>query len=341
MFINGFVIIMIGNVPQGLPSTVTACLFIVADNMGKENVFVKKLDIIETLGSCTLICTDKTGTLTQNLMSVANLWSFGSRRDHTEFLSNITAEKANGTLTSQAQSLMDIATLNSRVVLERKDADSELRPNGDATELGLYRFMSECVKARHGVSVEEFRVANPKVHEIPFNSSVKWQVTIHAMKNTGKQLLLLKGAPDVLLGKCSYYLTPEGTVLPIDEKFKKIYTTAYEDFGGNGERVLGFAMRPMKKTVEEELLLDPKYKETLRHDMTGIMGKPTDTKHPITDLVFVGLVTLMDPPRVEVPAAIVECKTAGVKVVMVTGDHPLTAAAIARKIGLITTPTRG
>jgi len=336
VFINGFVTIMISNVPQGLPSTVTACLFIVADTMGSANVFVKKLDVIETLGSCTLICTDKTGTLTQNLMSVANTWSFGNRRTHTEFLTANAEEKSkSATTSSQALQLLEIATLNSRVVLESKDGSAELVPNGDATELGLYRFFTKCVKERYDSTVEAFRQANPKVHEIPFNSSFKWQMTIHAMQRTGKQVLFLKGAPDVLLGKCSSYMAPDGSIQPINEEFRTIYTSAYEDFGGNGERVLGFAMRPMPRTVEEEVALDPKYKETLRTDMIG-----KDTQKPVTDLIFVGLVTLQDPPRDEVPQAIRECHTAGVKVVMVTGDHPLTAAAIARQIGLITKPTR-
>jgi sodium/potassium-transporting ATPase subunit alpha len=223
------------------------------------------------------------------------------------------------------------------VVLESKEGQSELVPNGDATELGLYRFFTKCVRARFDQSVEDFRAANPKVHEIPFNSAFKWQMTVHTMQRTGKQVLFLKGAPDVLLGKCGFYLAPDGSVHPIDEEFRALYTKSYEDFGGNGERVLGFAMRAMAHTVEEELARDPKYKEKLRTDM---IGKPHDTQTPITDLVFVGLVTLQDPPRDEVPQAIRECHTAGVKVVMVTGDHPLTAAAIARKIGLITKPTR-
>ena len=341
VFINGFVTILISNVPQGLPSTVTACLFIVADTMGKANVFVKKLDVIETLGSCTLICTDKTGTLTQNLMTVANLWSFGSRRTADEFVAATTDEakeaKGDASVPSQTQQLMEIATLNSRVALEVKEGSSDLVPNGDATELGLYRFVSTCVKARFNKPVEEYRSANPKVHEIPFNSAFKWQMTIHKMEQTGKQVMFLKGAPDVLLGKCGSYMAKDGSVHPIDKEFEGIYTTAYEDFGGNGERVLGFAMRPMAKTVEEELAANPKFKEVLRTDM---IGKESDTKNPIKDLIFVGLVTLQDPPRDEVPQAIKECHTAGVKVVMVTGDHPLTAAAIARKIGLITLPTR-
>ena len=340
VFINGFVTIMISNVPQGLPSTVTACLFIVADTMGKENVFVKKLDVIETLGSCTLICTDKTGTLTQNLMSVANLWSFGSPNTAEGFLITIFNElktKINKNLITQSMVLSEIAILNSRVVLEKKENSDELVPNGDATELGLYRYFSKITKERNNQTIEEFRLNNPKIHEIPFNSSFKWQLTIHTLQRTNKQVIFLKGAPDVLMNKCSFYLATDGNVKPINEEFRSIYNTSYEQYGGNGERVLGFAMQPMIRTLDEEIALDPKYKENLRLNMIGKIG---EAKNPINDLIFVGLVTLMDPPRDEVPKAIRECHTAGVKVVMVTGDHPLTAAAIARKIGLITKPTR-
>jgi sodium/potassium-transporting ATPase subunit alpha len=167
-------------------------------------------------------------------------------------------------------------------------------------------------------------------------------MSIHQMKESGKQLLLLKGAPDVLLAKCSRYLTPDGSFAQIDENFSRIYTSTYEDFGGNGERVLGFCMRPMERTVEEELSRDSAYKEKLKEALVG-KGQLIDKGQvtPVRDLIFVGLVTLMDPPRKEVPQAIADCHSAGVKVVMVTGDHPLTAQAIARKIGLITHPTRG
>jgi len=344
VFINGFITIMIGNVPQGLPTTVTACLAIVAERMGRQNVFVKKLDVIETLGSCTLICTDKTGTLTMNLMSVANLWGMGMRLEGPEYQQKLAGESSSSTgnatggdagTNSQLFALMLVATLNSRVVLERKTEDSELVPNGDASELGLYRFFGACVKDRTGQEVEAFRAANPKLHEIPFNSAFKWQMSIHSVASQGgKQLLLIKGAPDVLLDKCSHYLGPDGTVHEKDAAFDAIYTAAYEDFGGQGERVLGFAMRPMVRSLEEELQADPRYKDELKEALIGKGARPAK------DLVFVGLVTLQDPPRLEVPKAIADCHTAGVKVVMVTGDHPLTAAAIARKIGLITHPTR-
>jgi sodium/potassium uptake antiporter P-type ATPase alpha subunit len=340
VFINGFIVIMIANVPQGLPSTITACLLIIADRMGKKNVFVKKLDIVETLGSCSLICTDKTGTLTENRMTVENTWYFSTTLQNNEFAAKHTAEASLGKRT-QAQILMEVATLNSRIVMERENAEddnSPFKPVGDATELGLYKFLTTCVKNRTGMEIEDYRQANKKVFEVPFNSSNKWQMSIHNMQSLdGKQLLLLKGAPDVLLSKCSHYVAEDGSYQKIDQKFDEIYTVAYEHFGGEGQRVLGFAMRPMKRSIEEEEMTDPKFKEKLK---ASLVAKPENSADAAKDLIFAGLVTLMDPPRSEVPQAVRECQSAGVRVVMVTGDHPLTAAAIARKIGLITTKTR-
>jgi sodium/potassium-transporting ATPase subunit alpha len=335
VFVNGFIVIMLGNVPQGLPSTVTACLFIIADRMGKQNVFVKKLDIIETLGSCTLICTDKTGTLTLNLMSVANTWFFDKTTTEEQFVADNKDEKDNNVDRSQILSLMEVAVLNSRVVLEQKDDKSPPVPSSDASELGLYRFFSSCIETRTGMSVESFREANPKVFEVPFNSANKWQMSIHALASTGKQVMFVKGGPDVLLKKCNRYLAPDGSFKKIDEEFDNMYNVAYEAFGGNGERVLGFSMYPMEKTVEDEEASNPKWKDQLKERLVG-----KDESSFFKDLIFVGLITLMDPPRKEVPQAVRDCASAGVRVVMVTGDHPLTAQAIAKQIGLITLPTR-
>lgn len=310
VFASGFVVIMIGNIPQGLPTTVTACLFIIADRMGKQNVFVKKLDIIETLGSCTCICTDKTGTLTMNLMSVAHMWIYNTKYDDEKVIEVNLEDKTNGF--SQLFYLLAIATLNSRVVLVQKEDSEDLIPNSDATELGIYRLMSTLISDRCGKSIENFRNEHPKIFEIPFNSSNKWQMSIHHIND--KDIVFIKGAPDVLLGKCNRYVNKSSNIVNIDDEFNTTYTTVYEDFGGNGERVIGFAMLPLERSVDDEVKSNSNFLNELK---TKLIGK--DSNNCIKNLVFVGLITLMDPPRKEVPQAIKDCHSAGIRVVMVTG----------------------
>jgi len=337
-FIQGFIIILVANVPQGLPSTITAALFIVSERMRIQNVLVKKLDIIETLGSCSLICTDKTGTLTMNLMTVANVWV----PDQTIVGSDAIEEKDINIAESTKKyfslfRLFEVASLNSRVAFQKKSEDSAPEAVGDATELGLYRFFAEIIPKVHKVNLEEYRDTNTKLYEIPFNSENKWQMSIHkegSSKNESN-ILYLKGAPDVLLSKCSHYIDSNGNKKLIDDDFMKNYISRYEGFGGNGERVLGFAFKELTHLLREEQVRDPLYLEKLKDNLVG-----KNTQTPTRDLCFVGLVTLRDPPRAEVPQAVRDCHTAGVKVVMVTGDHPITAGAIARNIGLITLPTR-
>jgi sodium/potassium-transporting ATPase subunit alpha len=314
VFVQGFIVIMVGNVPQGLPTTITTCLFIVADRMSERNVFVKKLDIIENLGSCTCICTDKTGTLTQNTMSVANVWVMNNRMPSKEF--TIACGSRGSSLTQQQRMLIDCVCLNSRVLLETVPSKAdpnvmETVPNGDATELGLWRFMNVCIPELAGKSVEEYRAVNRKVHEIPFNSKNKWQMTINTLESLGgKQIMFVKGGPDVLLQKCNRYMSDDGSIRPIDGEFQSIYDNVYESFGGNGERVLGFAMSPMAQTIEQEQASNPEFLEILKKNLVG----GADCLAPVRDLVFCGLMTLRDPPREEVPQAIKECYTAGVKV---------------------------
>jgi len=184
-----------------------------------------------------------------------------------------------------------------------------------------------------GQDVEAYRNSNPKVHEIPFNSSNKWQLTIHKMEEEGgKHVMYLKGAPDVLLSKCKEYYDNNGMVRTIDSRFMNAFKEAYEHFGGQGERVLAFAVKYMQGTVEDAESRDKSWKKNL--------PKTLQPGGENTDFRFVGLLTLIDPARPEVPGAVADCHKAGIKVVMVTGDHPITAAAIAKNIGLITLPTR-
>lgn len=347
VFVFGFVVIMVGNVPQGLPTTITASLFLVAEKMTKENVFVKKLDIIETLGACTLICTDKTGTLTLNQMTVSQLWTGDRRMTADEVVPLLKQDNAKApestTFLSVLQTLVQIASLNSRVVMTQATPESAPEPSGDATELGLYRFCRTVAQEIHSQEIEMYRSDRPKSHEIPFNSAFKWQMSIHLLeggKAAAGHMLYLKGAPDVLLDKCGFYLSKDNTILPIDAGFRERFQSAYEAFGSDGERVLGFAQRAFPSSGPDcysSLIAGPggakAYHDGLRE---ALIGKNAETA--VKDLVFVGFITLQDPPRPEVPKAVEDCHTAHVQVVMVTGDHPLTAASIARKIGLIKNP---
>lgn len=350
-FVQGFVVVMVANVPQGLPTTITAALYIVAERMAKQNVFVKKLDIIETLGSCSMICTDKTGTLTQNIMTVANIWVTGHKYTADEALAAINHQKEHafsGEYNSLRR-LLDVISLNSRIVLEKKSENEGNTPSGDATEVGLYRFCGNAISKAIGGSsdIEDYRKQNDKVFEIPFNSSNKWQLSIHTMRQftiwdsegvpssqEAKDVIMFKGAPDVILSKCSHYMERNGACKEINPDFIAQYNSQYEAFGGEGERVLGFAFLPMDRRYSTEINSNPEFTNEMKD---SYIGKGVN---PAKNLCFVGLATLLDPPRPEVASAIKDCHSAGIKVVMVTGDHPLTAASIAKKIGLITKPTR-
>jgi sodium/potassium-transporting ATPase subunit alpha len=164
-FVNGFIVIIIANVPQGLPSTIVACLVIVAERMAEVKIFVKKLDVIEALGACTMVCTDKTGILTLNEMRVENVWVMNERFSSEEFAQQnkraVKADKLDAN--EQIKTLLEIAVLNSRVILDRKEANGPLVPMGDSVELGLYRFLREIVADRTGMDIEEYRSENPKV----------------------------------------------------------------------------------------------------------------------------------------------------------------------------------
>jgi sodium/potassium-transporting ATPase subunit alpha len=259
---------MIANVPQGLPTTVTASLYIVAERMAKQNVFVKKLDIIETLGSCSMICTDKTGTLTQNIMTVANIWVPGKRYSsgkclivaiqlflfyYYAFVDEALAalrkqnEQVNKNEFNSLRSLLDVMGLNSRVVLERKSDKDPFQPAGDATEVGIYKFCAIAISSAFGGSrdIEDYRRRHEKIFEVPFNSSNKWQLSVHTMRNLttwnedgvptfekSSDVIMFKGAPDIILSKCSHYMESNGSRKVIDQAFTDKFNMEYESFGG-------------------------------------------------------------------------------------------------------------
>ena len=190
---------------------------------------------------------------------------------------------------------------------------------GDASESAFLKCMEIAIGR-----VDEFRKRNPKVCEIPFNSTDKYHVTIHKTDDTndGSHLLCMKGAPERILHRCTTIFI-NGEEKALDEDMKKAFNTAYNKLGGLGERVIGFC--------DFKLPAD-KYPP-------GYPFDPEQGNFPLENLRFLGLVAMIDPPRAAVPDAVAKCRSAGIKIIMVTGDHPITAKAIAKSVGIISEGT--
>ncbi|XP_073903803.1 sodium/potassium-transporting ATPase subunit alpha-2 isoform X4 [Castor canadensis] len=306
--------IIVANVPEGLLATVTVCLTLTAKRMARKNCLVKNLEAVETLGSTSTICSDKTGTLTQNHMTVAHLWfdrkvyAAGTSEDQTE---KIFAEGSATWLI-----LARIAGLCNRADFKPHQETlpiTKRATTGDASESALLKFIEQSYS-----SVKEMREKNPKVAEIPFNSTNKYQMSIHLQEDDSQaHVLLMKGAPERILEFCSTILL-NGQEYPLDDKMKNAFQSAYLELGGLGERVLGFCFLNLPSSF-------PK----------GFQFNTDELNFPMQNLCFVGLISMIDPPRTAVPDAVNKCRSAGIKVIMITGDHPITAKAIAKSVGII------
>uniref|UniRef100_A0A8C0J1U2 Sodium/potassium-transporting ATPase subunit alpha n=1 Tax=Chelonoidis abingdonii TaxID=106734 RepID=A0A8C0J1U2_CHEAB len=308
--------IIVANVPEGLLATVTVCLTLTAKRMARKNCLVKNLEAVETLGSTSTICSDKTGTLTQNRMTVAHMWFDNQihEADTTENQSGASFDKSSLTWAA----LSRVAGLCNRAVFQANQENVPILKRavaGDASESALLKCIEVCCG-----SVKEMRERNAKVVEIPFNSTNKYQLSIHKNANPSESryLLVMKGAPERILDRCSSILI-HGKEQPLDEEAKDAFQNAYLELGGLGERVLGFC---------HLALSDDQFPEGFQFDTDEI-------NFPVENLCFVGLISMIDPPRAAVPDAVGKCRSAGIKVIMVTGDHPITAKAIAKGVGII------
>ncbi|XP_047211739.1 sodium/potassium-transporting ATPase subunit alpha-1 isoform X2 [Girardinichthys multiradiatus] len=309
--------IIVANVPEGLLATVTVCLTLTAKRMAKKNCLVKNLEAVETLGSTSTICSDKTGTLTQNRMTVAHMWFDNQihEADTTENQSGTSFDRSSATWAALAR----VAGLCNRAVFLAEQSNIPILKRdvaGDASESALLKCIELCCG-----SVAEMRKKTPKISEIPFNSTNKYQLSIH--KNPGpdaesKHLLVMKGAPERILDRCATILI-QGKEQPLDDEMKDAFQNAYLELGGLGERVLGFC----HFSLPDEQFPD------------DFAFNTEEVNFPIENLCFVGLISMIDPPRAAVPDAVGKCRSAGIKVIMVTGDHPITAKAIAKGVGII------
>merc|ERR1712021_119966 len=311
--------IIVANVPEGLLATVTVCLTLTAKRMAKKNCLVKNLEAVETLGSTSTICSDKTGTLTQNRMTVAHMWF-----DNKIVEADTSEDQSGSGFNKEANGwkiLERVAMLCNRAEFKPGQESIPILKtdvNGDASEAAILK----CTELSHG-GVMDYRAKNKKVCEIPFNSTNKYQVSIHETADSDpRPLLVMKGAPERILERCSTIVV-EGKEYPLNDEWKNSFETAYMELGGLGERVLGFC--------DFQLPAD-KYPKGYPYDAD-------EANFPLDGLRFVGLMSMIDPPRAAVPDAVLKCRSAGIKVIMVTGDHPITAKAIARSVGIISEGT--
>lgn len=290
-------------------------LTIAAKRMAQKNVLVKNLHAVETLGSITLLATDKTGTLTQNKMTVVGLWlndmffSTGEVPNPTD--PPLVLETANLPCVIQALSVCCKSKFNeaeANVPLEERTI------LGDATEVGLLRFACKYID----VPLEQ--ATHRKVFEIPFSSQTKWHLTVNRVEE--RLVSFLKGAPERVARMCKYIQIGEALV-EWSEEIESKFNRAYEHFALRGRRVIAVARQIL-----------PVETFPLEHVFTR-----EHCDLPMDAFVFLGLVAIMDPPKHGVRKAVAACRTAGIQTVMVTGDHPLTAEAIARQIGLISGDT--
>ena len=282
-------------VPEGLPIVVTISMALGVQRMIKKNVLIRKLPSVETLGSTTVICTDKTGTLTKNEMTVKKI-----------FVDNKIIEVSgagydpNGTFsehTKGLKTLLEIGALNNDAKLVQEDKKWKIL--GDPTEGALI-----VSAAKNGLNKEILENKNKRVNEIGFDSKRKRMTTIHIVNN--KKIAYVKGAPDVLLGLCNK-IYEDGKIKTLTNQKKKEILEMNEKFANQALRVLGFAYKGLKKESEEDIE---------------------------KNLVWVGLQGMIDPPREEIKDSIAKCKRAGIKVIMVTGDFIATAKAIAKELGI-------
>ncbi|HGC8694154.1 TPA: cation-translocating P-type ATPase [Streptococcus agalactiae] len=288
--VNAFmfaVAVAVAAIPEALQSIVTIVLSVGTNKMAKQHVIIRQLPAVETLGSTSVICTDKTGTLTQNKMTVVDA-----------FIPNGESNLFSGDKQTWSESerlLMQIAVLANDSNIDEKGESS-----GDPTEVALIAYSN-----KQDAPYEEIRKKYPRLLELPFDSNRKRMSTVHEIN--GEKHLLTKGGPDIIFDLCSR-IKLNGEIVELTEERLEALKAQNEKFSDQAFRVLAFAYKPIEKdTIEVE---------------------------DESDLIFVGLLAMIDPPREEVYHAVQDAEKAGIKTVMITGDHKTTARAIGRNLNI-------
>ncbi|MDF2484530.1 MAG: hypothetical protein K0R46_698 [Herbinix sp.] len=275
-------------IPEGLPAIVTIMLSLGVQRMARKNAVIRKLPAVETLGSATVICSDKTGTLTQNVMTVTQVCSIeGTEKPNSSFASFL---------------LSHAALCNDAILQVEKNS---LSLNGEPTEKALV------LAAYHsGRNKNELDVEYPRVFEIPFDSARKLMTTVHSSPEQGYRSVT-KGAFDFMLGRCTHYYR-DGKQYPLTNRERKRLNSVNISMTEKALRVIAVAYKNLPDSFNNSA------KDSLEQDLT-----------------LIGLIGMIDPPRDEVKGAVAICRQAGIKPVMITGDHVLTATAIARELGIL------
>ena len=304
------VALAISAVPEGLPAVVTVCLALGARELAKRNAILRRLASAETLGATTVICSDKTGTLTKGEMTVRKIYVNGKVVDVTgvgyeakgEFLLN--GEPIDPKSDNDLQPLLTGAALCTNAQYDGKSII------GDTTEGAL---IVAAVKA--GLLKEDLEKVYPRIHEVPFTSERKRMTTVHKSPD-GRLLAFVKGAPEIVLERCTHVLS-DGKPVALTERGRRAILEVNEKMAGDALRVLGVAFKEISHETLEKFEADELE----------------------SGLIFVGLLGMIDPPREEAKLAVKKCEEAGIKTVMITGDHKLTAVAVAKELGILKADT--
>lgn len=309
-------------IPEGMPVGVALTLMMIAKRMKNANILPKGLSTVETLGCVNVICSDKTGTLTENKMAVTTAGFVDGQCNIKDFVNAFGQSKPPRAYDelNRASILCNDATFDP---LSVSLAVQERNVNGNATDGAVLRFAES---SRPGDSI---RKSTPRIFQIPFNSKNKWMLTLHKdpealdgiNEKKPRYLAYVKGAPDVLLPKCSaYWSAQSNSVCPLNDAAKKLLSALQEKLSRNAERVILLCHRFY---TPEEVLGSNYFGDEVANDC-------------VQDLIIIGVLGITDPPRAETAQTVASCRRAGLRFFMVTGDFGLTAAAIARDVGIFT-----
>ena len=315
--------VIVAAVPEGLPATVTLALAMAVQRLAQRGVLVKKYSMVDTLGTVSLICTDKSGTLTQNQMTVRQVWAGGN-----SFTVSGVGYEPSGAIYPDPEGTSYAGDMRLMLTAAMLCNNSRLSPPsidhpywtclGDQTEAAL-----QVTALKGGLSEERLKLNYPRVHEIPFDARRKRMSTIHRVSRSDlsrpeiseeRQVAFIKGAPREVISLCSHILI-QGENIPLDQKIKSEVLSANDQYARNALRVLALAC----------------------HELSPRQGGYS-VERVESDLTFLGLMAMHDPPRPEVEEAVITCRGAGIRMVMITGDYGLTAESLARRVGMLSTP---